>query len=446
MTDQDSHYEESLQSLRKLSTSLDEESPERQAVEGELDALDVMLEKLESGTVTISVFGEINTGKSSLLNALLGESRFETDVRGGQTVIADREEWRTLRKQLSGEGLMGQRKPQVFLVDTPGLNEIGGSERGDLAAETARLADLVLFVVDGDLNQVELDAVSELNAMDKPVIVCLNKVDLLTKDQRAKTVEAVVDRLDGLVPRDSIVLAASDPSPREVVVGTDSSGDEIIEERKPKPIVEDVQERILDILNAEGKAVIALNAMLFARTVSEKLDERRREVRGGEADKAVRRYMIAKGFAVALNPIIVADFIGGIAVDAAMIRHLSRIYDAEITGEAARALVIEIGKAYGVLAGAEYATHLLAGVIKTATLGIGTAVTMVPQLVAGAFTTYIVGRTATVYFSQGSTWGPGGPGQVIKQILADIDRESVINEIKEGVLDKLKRSPSARPD
>ncbi|MEO1248659.1 MAG: GTP-binding protein [Pseudomonadota bacterium] len=434
MTDQETHYEESLASLRKLARSLDEDTPERKAVEDELDALDEMLGKLESGTVTISVFGEINTGKSSLLNALLGESRFETDVRGGQTVIADREEWHRLRKQMT----RGNR-PQVFLIDTPGLNEVDGQERADVASETARLADLVLFVVDGDLNQVEMDAIAGLNELNKPIIVCLNKVDLLTRNQRAKTVEAVCERLDGLVPRDSIVLAASDPSPREVVVGTDARGEEIIEERKPKPIIEDVEERVLDILNAEGKAVIALNAMLFARSVSEKLDNRRREVRGEAADTVVRRYMIAKGFAVALNPIVVADFVGGIAVDAAMIRHLGQIYGTELTGEAARGLVFEIGKAYGVLAGAEYATHLLAGVVKTATLGIGTAVTMVPQLVAGAFTTYVVGRAAIIYFSQGSTWGPGGPGQVIKTILADIDRESVMNEIKAGVLDKLKR-------
>ena len=100
--------------------------------------------------------------------------------------------------------------------------------------------------------------------------------------------------------------------------------------------------------------------------------------------------------------------------------------------------VSEIGKAYGVLAGAEYATHLLAGLVKTATLGLGTAVTLVPQLVAGAFTTYVVGNASIVYFSRGNTWGPGGPGGVIKQILADIDRESVMNEIKSGVLEKLK--------
>ena len=431
--DPSSHYDQSLESLRKLARNLNEASPERQAVEGELDALDDMLAKLEAGTVTIAAFGEINTGKSSLLNALLGESRFETDVRGGKTVIADREEWRKLQEQIeSGD------RPQVFLVDTPGLNEIGGAERGELAADTARLADLVLFVVDGDLNQVELDAVKALHEMDKPVIVCLNKVDLLTRDQRARTVEAVTERLAGLVPKDSIVLAASDPSPREVVVGTDVSGGEIIEERKPKPIVEDVEERVLDILNAEGKAVIALNAMLFARSVSEKLDKRREEIRGGEAQTVLRRYMVAKGFAVALNPIVVADFVGGIAVDVAMIRHLSRIYGTALSGEAARALVFEIGKAYGVLAGAEYATHLLAGLVKTATLGIGTAVTLLPQLVAGAFTTYVVGNAAIVYVRQGNTWGPGGPGGVIKGILGEIDRESVMNEIKSGVLEKLK--------
>ena len=44
-----------------------------------------MAEKLAAGKVEIVVFGEISTGKSALINALVGEAVAEVNVRGGWT-------------------------------------------------------------------------------------------------------------------------------------------------------------------------------------------------------------------------------------------------------------------------------------------------------------------------------------------------------------------------
>jgi ribosome biogenesis GTPase A len=51
----------------------------------DLAALGRMAEKLQSGRVDIVVFGEISTGKSALINALVGDQRASVDVRGGWT-------------------------------------------------------------------------------------------------------------------------------------------------------------------------------------------------------------------------------------------------------------------------------------------------------------------------------------------------------------------------
>ena len=48
----------------------------RESLIHDYDAVQAMLDKIEHGHLHISVFGRVSTGKSSLLNALIGEERF----------------------------------------------------------------------------------------------------------------------------------------------------------------------------------------------------------------------------------------------------------------------------------------------------------------------------------------------------------------------------------
>ena len=97
--------------------------------------------KRESQQLEIVAFGTISSGKSSLLNALAGATVFRTNVVGGTTVARSEIPWPA-----------GDR---VVLVDTPGLAEVRGESRAAEAAEAAKNADLVLFVVDGPLKAYE---------------------------------------------------------------------------------------------------------------------------------------------------------------------------------------------------------------------------------------------------------------------------------------------------
>src|SRR5207253_6740098 len=116
---------------------------EKARLRAELAGLKQMLDKLTSGRVEIVVFGEISTGKSALINALVGRDVASVDVRGGWT----REVWHVAWDG-TGYALPGLGESQVVLVDTPGINEVGGGTRGEMAREAAQRSDLVLFVTD----------------------------------------------------------------------------------------------------------------------------------------------------------------------------------------------------------------------------------------------------------------------------------------------------------
>ena len=99
--------------------------------------------KLENGRLEIAAFGEVGSGKSALLNALAGEKIFAVSAEHGSTDKVSK---------------TGFKNTKLVLVDTPGINEAAGELRGKLAEETVRYTDLVLFVADGDLNRVEIEA------------------------------------------------------------------------------------------------------------------------------------------------------------------------------------------------------------------------------------------------------------------------------------------------
>ncbi|MFM7313665.1 MAG: GTPase, partial [Cyanobium sp.] len=90
----------------------------------ELDGLDRQLRRLAERRLRVAVFGRVGVGKSSLLNALLGQHRFATDVAHGCTRRQQAHPW---------HGAIGGLR-QVELVDTPGIDEIAAAGRARLAA------------------------------------------------------------------------------------------------------------------------------------------------------------------------------------------------------------------------------------------------------------------------------------------------------------------------
>lgn len=119
--------------------------------------------------VLVVLAGQVNAGKSSLMNALLGRTRaIVTDIPGTTRDF--------LEEQLSFDGL------PVRLVDTAGLRESGDiveQEGVRISRDLAAQADLVLLVVDARLGPglAEKELVAAVGA--ERVLLVLNKCDLL---------------------------------------------------------------------------------------------------------------------------------------------------------------------------------------------------------------------------------------------------------------------------
>ncbi|MFM7741729.1 MAG: Era-like GTP-binding protein, partial [Planctomycetota bacterium] len=227
---------------------------ERQQLQEDVQQLNAMYDKITQGRVEIVIFGEISTGKSALINALIGREVASVDVQGGWT----KEVWGTTWDG-AGHRIHGLENSELVLVDTPGINEVGGVGRAELAEVTARKADLILFVVDSDINDVEYSSLVQLAAVDKPIILVLNKKDLYSASELELLRRQLSERVAGLVPPEQFVAVAAHPRQVEYVIER-PDGSSASEWRRPPTDVIELKTRILEVLEREGLGLIALNA------------------------------------------------------------------------------------------------------------------------------------------------------------------------------------------
>ena len=428
---QDANYLEAVKSVEKTLGDLRGCSDaERQHLIDDIAQLNEMYDKISTGRVEITIFGEISTGKSAMINALIGRAVAEVDVQGGWT----KQIWGTAWEG-AGYRLPGMESSEIVLIDTPGINEVGGADRAELAEVTARRSDLILFVTDSDLNETEYAALVELAAVQKPIIMVFNKIDLYPDEEKKVLTEMLKKRLDGLIPTDHFVTTIADPREVEYVI-EQPDGSEKTEWRKPEPEVEELKSMILETLEKEGLGLLALNAAMYAADKSDRISALRVSMRDNRADQVIWTMAATKAVVVAANPIPYVDIVGGVAVDALMIVTLSKVYGLSFSMAQARGLAKAISSAAGIYALGEL-TNWGASTFKLITGTLGTALTMLPQGAATGFTSYIIGRSAKHYFEQGGSWGAGSAKTVVKDILATTNKDSVVAHLKDEIKSRL---------
>ncbi len=343
---------DTIEALRGLSADKRLRPQERGAVEKEMHEIEEFTSKLENGRLEIAVFGEVGSGKSALLNALAGEKIFAVSAEHGSTDKVSK---------------TGFKNTKLVLVDTPGINEAAGELRGKLAEETVRYTDLVLFVADGDLNRVEIEAFTQLSDLHKPMLLVVNKADLFGSAQIREISESILRKVGNRLGAADIVFAAAAPREAEREIHKADGSIEIVT-FQPKPRIEALEARMLEILDREDKAIIALNASLFASDVSDRIKELKRQVRGKEVSRLINYFMLGKALVVGVTPVPVFDILGGMAIDAVMVQRIGAIYGTEFSLTNAQSMVLEILRAWGLTAAAEYGLHVATDLLRTVTL------------------------------------------------------------------------------
>jgi small GTP-binding protein len=382
---------------------------EQSQLGGQLQALDHQLDRLQQRRLRVAVFGRVGVGKSSLLNALLGQAAFATDVAHGCTRHQEARGW---DQPIAGLA-------QVELVDTPGIDEIAAAARARLAARVALGSDLVLLVLDGDLTSVEHDALSPLLASGKPLLLVLNRCDCWSEQQQTALIASIQRRLPAAARHLELIPVAAAPRQPELLA------DGRVRSVTQPPRVNPLRRALVDLLEQHGELLLALNALAGAERFHLALQRWRLGASRQAAQSLIGRFAAIKATGVAANPLVLLDLAGGLACDTALVLQLCQLYDLPMGGAGARQLLQRLSGHNALLGGAQLAIQLALGALRqllllgapfTAGLSLASAAPVaLAQAALAVHTTRLTGRLAAAELLRGAQRG-GRPGALLRRL------------------------------
>ncbi len=136
----------------------------------------------------VAVVGRPNVGKSTLINSLIG-----------QKVLIMSDKPQTTRNKIMC--VLTQEDAQILFIDTPGIHK-PKHKLGELMVQTAQSTlkevDVVLMVADGtaSFGAGEEYIIEQLRAVRTPVILAINKIDMLSKEAIFPIIRQYQERFD----------------------------------------------------------------------------------------------------------------------------------------------------------------------------------------------------------------------------------------------------------
>jgi len=241
-------------------------------------------------TIYIGLFGDISSGKSSLIKALISnnskapearanEPSIETSVIGGTTREICHYHW-----YLHGD----DQEQHFILTDMPGLNE-QFAELDILATEEVRRVHIVIYLCDGDLTATQLQELKALLLLHKPCIVAVNKSDRYNKEEQQLIIANIQHRLADIAP-DVAIVAITAGGMREFIRLTPDGQEETIQREVP-PDIDDLQQVIQTLQRQYGNEQLErLREKSVASMVNNKLDDLEARFRHSRSRRMVNSY------------------------------------------------------------------------------------------------------------------------------------------------------------
>lgn len=281
MAASDNHFDDDKGWINASEESL-RESIEK-AFEEELDKVNAQLDS----KILFVLIGDVNVGKSSTINALMGDNEASVSAKPGETT------------KISEIKLKG--KDRVIFVDTPGLNDIC-EENSNETLVYYKKADVILFMLNAAgtvFSKPEKNNFEKLTTLNKEVIILLNKIDALEDNEIKVQVEYIKEHTNNQYK----VIAISSKTGKNI---------------------DTLRSAVLEFLERKGKG------LLFAHVMKEK-------------SVAANKYIVgaaSSASAIGLAPLPGSDMIPIISIQVGMLIKLAAIYEKPLQKDTAKELVM----------------------------------------------------------------------------------------------------------
>ena len=299
-------------SLEHRIGQLRERGTDTAALNAELSELD---RRRSSARVYVALFGEISSGKSSLIRALAPQALAASDVRGGTT-----------QSVTHHDGQLPDGRVLV-LADVPGSREAGGEAHETLARHEALRAHAVVYLCAGDLTRTQMDELRWLGDFGKPLLLALNKADQWNEAERAQLLDRLRRQTRGIAA--TVVAISAGGSERFQRRLADGSTEQV--ERQRTPDIEPLLHALarLTAPGAEGLEPLREHAVLAG--VHERTGVLEAQTRAAESERIVRKYA-RRAIVGALAAVVPgSDLVIQGALATALTRELAALYGVRVS-------------------------------------------------------------------------------------------------------------------
>lgn len=136
----------------------------------------------------VSIIGRPNVGKSTFMNKVLGQK---------VSIMSDKPQ--TTRNKI--QGVYTKDNAQMIFIDTPGIHKPKhelGEHMMKVARNTLRETEVILFVINAaeKIGRGDEFIIDMLKNTKTPIILVLNKIDLIHPDELIKQIEVYKDKLN----------------------------------------------------------------------------------------------------------------------------------------------------------------------------------------------------------------------------------------------------------
>lgn len=262
------------------------------------------------------------------------------------------------------------------------------------ALQQAIAADLVLFVVTGDMTASELESVKRMVATKRTVLV-FNKLDQYLPSDRQVILDQLHSHVEGTLATEDVVAIATAPNPIKVRQHqADGSIQEWLEEQAPE--LTELTQRLEQILAQESQQLVIASSLHRAVALRQQARLVLNDVRRTRALPIVEQFQWVAAGTAFVCPVPTLDVLATAAVNAQMILDLGTLYRQKLTLQQAQKMAATLGSLMLKLGLVELSTQTIAGFLKV------NALTYVAggciQGVSAAYLTRIVGLSLIEYF------------------------------------------------
>lgn len=291
---------------------LDEAESEGLETERLRRELDILQQRKEAGTIHIALFGDVSTGKSSIISALLPDADIKTHVKGGSTQEITEYTWRS------------QSGDKLLLTDLPGRNEATG-ELDDIVQDEAIRAQVVIYVTDSDLTRSQFADILTLQSYGKPLLLAINKSDRFNDEEKALLRGRIQERFE-----DNLKVSFITSGGMEEVTKVYPDGREVPLIRPRKANVVPLTKHLQDEIDSQAGLLGTLRDASVFVLVKNKLDDAKVDFQREKALAIVRSSTkkAVVGAMAAMSPgtdLIIQGVLGTL-----MVKEICKLYDVPV--------------------------------------------------------------------------------------------------------------------